>query len=331
MSARFCCFNHVHTTTTATSSSFKRFFSFFFLLLLHWRWKYFDYLRCLLFFDREREQKRRKDDWEWYSTKTMMMMMWLFSLHIRQRHRRKTRLEFWRDFINTTYPFLFKVLGKHTLLIIIIIIITLFSSSSLIFTHVRINWNSLRFPCAYFEQHQITYKVHTRIYIYVYIYIHIRVDWNLYFSLSLYRSFLYSHTRAYIDRFVLKKKSEEEEEEDDDDNRSMNFIVVINYISFEYLNQRINSWIPLKYQAKFVSSSNVSFYIFTIVVLLLLKTSLVRVYSRIDLRTSVSYIFLNLFHWFLLFIDIDMFKIIIIERDTYRYIPIHFLFVWWLS
>lgn len=110
------------------------------------------YAVCFSLTAKKREQKRRIDDWEWYSMKTMMMMMWLYSKHIIQTDWRIFELNFSRVFTNTTYLFLFKVLGKHTLLIIIIIIIKLFSSSSsLIFTHVRINWNSLRFPCVYFE------------------------------------------------------------------------------------------------------------------------------------------------------------------------------------
>jgi len=65
-----------------------------------------------------------------------------------------------------------------------------------LYTPIHINPNSLRFPCDYFEQRQITYKVHTR-----HIYTHIYESIETHTTLSLS-----SHTCAYIDRFVLKKK-----------------------------------------------------------------------------------------------------------------------------
>jgi hypothetical protein len=58
------------------------------------------------------------------------------------------------------------------------------------FISIHINPNSLRFPCDYFEQHQITYKVHTR---HIYIYVHTSrlklILLSLFSYVCLYRSF----------------------------------------------------------------------------------------------------------------------------------------------
>lgn len=72
----------------------------------------------------------------------------------------------------------------------------------LLLIFIRIHPNSLRSPCVYFEQRQITYKVHTR---YIHIYIEESIETYTSFSLSLFPFSAFSYTRAYIDQFVLKK------------------------------------------------------------------------------------------------------------------------------
>jgi hypothetical protein len=134
-------------------------------------------------------------------------------------------------FIDPTYYFLFKVLGKHTLLIItIIIIITLF----FFFFSLHINANSLRFPCVYYEQHQITYKVHTR---HIHIYTHIYESIETYTSPSL--SLFCTLIRVLIS-IVLYWRNEEEEEEYDDRSINCHYTPTLFRISQKRLH-KINS------------------------------------------------------------------------------------------
>jgi hypothetical protein len=96
--------------------------------------------------------------------------------------------------------FLFKVLGKHTLLIIIIIVIIIiiitFFFLLLLLTFIHINPKFVKISLRLFRTaSNYIQGVYTR---HIYIYIHIRVDWNLYFFLSLFPSFLYSLIRVLI-------------------------------------------------------------------------------------------------------------------------------------
>ena len=63
----------------------------------------------------------------------------------------------------------------------------------------------------------------------IYTYIDDSIEIYTSLSLSLSRSLclLYSHTRAYTDRFALNKKDSKEEEEEEENDISMNLIAII--------------------------------------------------------------------------------------------------------
>ncbi len=157
-----------------------------------------------------------------------------------------------------------------------------------------------------------TYKVYTR---HIYIYTYIRVDWNLYFSLSLplSRSFLYSHTRAYIDRLVLKKKTRRRRRRRRrrrQINESHCHYQLFFFEIFDSKNKFVNS---TTIQIKSVSHKNVFLYFYDRFLYNLFKTSLVHVYYCIDMWTEVSYTRWDLFRsiGFSLNLKIDDLRIVI--------------------
>jgi len=134
----------------------------------------------------------------------------------------------------------------------------------------------------------------------IHIYTYIRVDWNLYFSLSpslsLFSVFSYACLYRSI-RIEKKRRRRRRRRRRRHINESHCHYQLFFFGIFNSKNKLVNS---TNTQTKSVSQKNVFLYFYDLFLYNLLKTSLVRVYCYIHMRTEVSYIWRHL--WTIIYV-----------------------------